>query len=119
MAERGTVLKTMNELLPGSIVLTVIQGIVFEAYKPPDEEHGYVFTRHQAEDALTNGTRIAKAVYEPQDAHHVGALGTVIGSMVNDMLLNELFYFVIWDDAPTHPVGVRARKIKEYHEDSC
>lgn len=44
-----------------------------------------LFTRNQAEGCYANGTRIIKVAQDKDDAHDVGATGTVLGS-INQVL---------------------------------
>lgn len=80
------------------------------------------FTREQALGAWRNGTRIVKVAVEEGDAHPVGSLGTVLGSMAAppEMIAqlttefgrrSRVLYFVEWDDLPRHAVGVVSAKI--------
>lgn len=83
------------------------------SFGPEPGWEGY-FTRHQADGAIPNGTRIIKVHDEPGDAHPRGALGTVLGSMVSPpevAHLSEFAYFVEWDDMPYHAVAVVSAKI--------
>lgn len=62
-----------------------------------------VFTRDQAYGAWPNGSRVRKAAVHEGDAHQVGALATVIGSVgpLDHPVLGLAFaYFVEWDDVP-------------------
>jgi hypothetical protein len=79
------------------------------------------YTDDEAPGAMPNGSRVIKVAGDPGDAHDVGKLGRVIGSM--DALaagyLNagpagqraRFFYFVYWDKMPGVPVGVIEWKI--------
>lgn len=69
-----------------------------------------MFTRNQVLGAWRNGTRIAKVFCEPGDAHPLGALGTVLGSVAHRET-GELCYFIEWDDCPGMAVGIVAKKI--------
>jgi len=62
----------------------------------------------EAKGAYRNGTRIRKIKIREGDAHRVGALGRVIGSLnVGQLGLSaKFFYFVVWDDAPRFACGV-------------
>jgi hypothetical protein len=90
----------------------------------PLEHEGYVgsFTRSTAPGAIPNGARIVKALEEPGDAHKIGDLGTVLGSIgVPESAGKELRikfpglklygYFVEWDDQPKVAVFVAGPKI--------
>lgn len=80
-----------------------------------------VFTRHEAEGAIPNGTRVVKARRESGDATPVGTCGTVLGS-VNAAFLGQdapdgweeitYAYFVEWADRPNVAVGVMDWKIE-------
>lgn len=77
------------------------------------EEHaGWegAFTTDQAEHALPNGSRVEKAAGEPGDAHPIGSLATVLGSVSHPSV--GMAYFVEWDDMPRHAVGVSAWKLR-------
>lgn len=79
-------------------------------------ERGWVghFTRDQAAGAMPNGTRVRKSEFKPGDAHPIGALATVIGSIrapVNGE--DQLAYFVEFDDLPKHAVGIMPWRIEE------
>lgn len=74
---------------------------------------GYVsaFTRHQYAGAkYKNGTRITKAVFEQGDAHPIGALGTVLGSIGAPGY--GVAYFVEWDDHPRAPTMTVEEKLE-------
>lgn len=78
------------------------------------------FTRRQAEGAIPNGTRIVKACDEPGDAHTIGALGTILGSigtppewLPEHLRKVKYAYFVEWDDMPKAAVGVMDFKITQ------
>jgi hypothetical protein len=81
--------------------------------------HGYagLHTREQAEGALPNGTRIRKVAVDGRDAHPVGTLGTVLGSikappgMPADMP-DPFGYFIEWDPTPRVAVFTRSGKIE-------
>lgn len=80
------------------------------------------YTKHQAEGALLNGTRIEKVNSKPGDGHRDGAVGTVIGSIGPAEIpgfLDRYAYFVVWDEAPGAglPVGIRALKVKSWKGD--
>jgi hypothetical protein len=84
------------------------------------EEPGWTggFTREQADGAIPNGTRVRKCRLESGDAHPVGSLGVVLGSMATPLDLLPAFpddhfaYFVEWDDHPRMAVGIIASKIE-------
>lgn len=59
--------------------------------------------------AYKNGTRIQKQAHEEGDAHPVGTLGTVLGSLSHPE--KGIAYFVEWDPLPRHAVLVIARKL--------
>jgi hypothetical protein len=77
------------------------------------------FTRHQAEGAIPNGTRIVKARGESGDATPLGVGGVVLGSLAGghlgerapDGTLVEYGYFVEFDNRPGFAVGVIDWKI--------
>ncbi len=79
-----------------------------EFIRTPD---GLGYTRHQHPGAMPNGTRIRKSVFEKNDTHRIGALGTVVGSF-KDPDQEPTMYFVEWDDMPGIPVGVLSTKIE-------
>ncbi len=74
-----------------------------------------MFTNAEAPGAYPNGTRIKKTMVETGDAHGMGALGTVIGSIKSPRYVPKKFgphlYFVEWDDALMVAVGVSGLKI--------
>ena len=96
-------------------------------------EAGYagVFTRHEAEGAIPNGTRIVKVAVDgdgSEDAHPIGARGVVLGSLefppgavaeVRQELAAKgldvpdvtFAYFVEWEARPRVAVGVMDWKI--------
>lgn len=83
-----------------------------------------VFTRHQAEGAIPNGTAIVKADSEPGDAHPTGAKGTVLGSIPTipeveaDARARGLrppdafFYSVEWSARPRVAINIMDWKIR-------
>lgn len=84
-----------------------------EAVLSLDEEPGWTgsFTRHQAEGALANGTRIKKFLHEEGDGTPLGTLGKILGSIFVPEVAPVPFYFVEWDNRPKVAVGVMAWKI--------
>jgi len=63
---------------------------------------GYVgaFTRNQYPSAIPNGTRIVKVkVDRAGDVHPIGSKGVVLGSTGHPSL-NDIGYFIEWDDSP-------------------
>jgi hypothetical protein len=46
-----------------------------------EQEGAAVYSRDQAEGAIPNGTRVKKVAGDVGDAHPIGALATVLGSM--------------------------------------
>lgn len=88
-----------------------------------------VFTRHEADGAIPNGTVIRKCDAEDGDAHPIGAMGVVIGSLAtdprNDLTRSQLLeieprfrdcayaYFIEWRDEPNMVTGIIAPKIEE------
>ena len=87
----------------------------------PQVHPGYIgmFTRDEADGAITNGTKIVKVWCEPSDSHQIGATGTVLGSMVVPPDIQKLpkltgikhAYFIEWDDSPGVAVGCIDKKI--------
>jgi hypothetical protein len=75
------------------------------------EHPGYLglFTRHQMADAIPNGTRVVKVRTDAGDAHPLGSLATVLGSMGHPKVGNG--YFVEWDARPRWAVFVAGDKI--------
>lgn len=67
------------------------------------------FTTQQAAGAIQNGTRIRKITAEHKDAHPVGSLGTVLGSLQAQE--GKLLYFIEWDATPRCAVAVADFKI--------
>lgn len=86
-----------------------------------DNEQGWLgaFTRHQAADALPNGSHVVKVKCEDGDATCVGTEATILGSIDGSELgmfdpdgeLIQFFYFVEWADSPRVAVGVTEWKI--------
>lgn len=72
---------------------------------------GECYVVSHVEGAYANDSRITKVVQEDEDAHPVGAMATVIGS-VGPIESGEFGYFVRWDDMPDVAVFVRGRKIR-------
>jgi hypothetical protein len=69
-----------------------------------------VFTTRQSPMAkIANGARIKKAAMEEGDAHAIGAMGTVLGSLGAPEL--GVAYFVEFDDRPRHAALIVERKI--------
>jgi len=73
------------------------------------KNRGIEFTTDQASGAWPNETRVRKAIYRAGDAHPIGSLATVIGSLgphptrlaVGPFPEGDVFgYFVFWDDPP-------------------
>jgi hypothetical protein len=77
----------------------------------PRAHPGYfgLFTRHQLPDAILNGTRVVKVRSDPGDAHPIGSLATVLGSMGHPKIGNG--YFLEWDAKPRWAVFVMGDKI--------
>ena len=75
------------------------------------EHDGYfgMFTRYETSDAYPNGTRVTKIWSEPSDAHPIGALGTVLGSLRHPE--EGIAYFIEWDASPHCAVLVVAKKL--------
>lgn len=82
------------------------------------EYPGYagMFSRDQAAGAIPNGTRISKVLSEIGDAHEIGELGTVLGSMPMAGLGfdGDFFYWIEWDNMPKVVVGVTDKKIAKW-----
>lgn len=82
-----------------------------------------VFTRHQADGAIPNGTRIVKGESEPGDSTPSGSKGTVLGSIDTIPEVeaeargrgvrppDAYFYSVEWDRLPHVAVNVMDWKI--------
>lgn len=71
------------------------------------------FARTQAPGAIPNGSAIVKGANEEGDAHEVGALGTVLGSIHHpEVMAGALLYFVEWVDTPRVACAVIGWKIK-------
>lgn len=70
-----------------------------------------VFTRNQYPGALANGTRVRKRVEERGDAHKIGDLATVLGSIGHPDV--GVGYFVEWDDLPRMAVFLQEHKVEE------
>ena len=89
------------------------------------EHPGYsgTFTRHQAEGAWANGTRVAKQNSERCDANPNGSLGTILGSFKRpaevtgrpglDFTAVTYCYFVEWDSMPKVAVGTIDIKLRK------
>lgn len=88
------------------------------------EYPGYVgaHTRNEAVGAFPNGTRIRKCLAEEGDAHPVGVIGSVLGSIAVPETAEELHkispycYFVEWDDQPKKAVFTAGKKIEIHQE---
>ena len=68
----------------------------------------------QAEGAYPNGSRVRKVWSDQGDSHQVGALATVVSSVVCPGVPGTdkaIGYFVCWDDAPGLPCFVADKKI--------
>ncbi len=78
-------------------------------------EPGYVgaFTREQADGAIPNGSKVRKVAVEHGDAHPVGALAIVLGSIREPYGEHRIMYFLEWDRLPRHAVGCIAWKIEQ------
>ena len=79
-------------------------------------QEGYIgaFTRHQADGAFPNGTRIRKINSEPNDITRDDEVGTILGSVQGPGL--GFFYFVEWDNKPKVAVGAMAKKVERIEE---
>ena len=77
-----------------------------------------VFTRHQAEGAYPNGSRVVKARLGRFDKHQIGDRATVLGSyaLPNPVLIlgmwHKIGYWVEWDDMPKRAVFITDAKIQ-------
>lgn len=80
------------------------------------------FTRATAPGALPRGTRVRKVQSEEGDAHPVGSMATVIGSVGGAEVAAKfpelaalepsgIGYFVMWDDMPGAAVFITAKKL--------
>jgi len=70
---------------------------------------GIAFTDAQAPGAWPNGSRLVKTKLEKGDAHQIGAMATVIGSLgpARDEQTGATYgYFVLWDEPPGDYVPV-------------
>lgn len=68
-----------------------------------------VHTREQARGAIPNGTRVRKIATDAGDAHPIGALATILGSVQHPQ--HGVCYFVEWDAKPKTAVFVAGFKI--------
>lgn len=75
-------------------------------------EPGWIgaFTRSEVLGAYRNGSRVVKVKAESGDAHPVGTMATVLGSVMHPSA--GLAYFVEWDDTPRVATAVVSFKIK-------
>lgn len=89
---------------------------------------GHVFTREEADGAIPNGTVIRKCDADDDDAHPIGTMGVVIGSLKADprnelskaKLLEmeprfrdaEYAYFIEWRGDPHKVIGIISPKIE-------
>ena len=81
-------------------------------------KHEFFSTTEQAEGAIPNGSRVRKVNSQPTDFHQDGALGTVLGSLINPGLEHKFFhikylYFIEWDSHRGIPVAIVSFKIIE------
>lgn len=78
-------------------------------------EEGYtgMFCRHQAQNAIPNGTKVYKCQSEIGDSHKTGSIATVLGS-IQTPINNVIFYFIEWEDEPKVAVGITGYKIKQF-----
>jgi hypothetical protein len=90
---KGTTVKYATDAKPGDVAM---------------------YTTAHAPGAYANGSRVRKATFHPGDAHPVGALGTVVGSLgpIDVVGRREFGYFVVWDKLPGVPVFVRGGKVE-------
>lgn len=71
----------------------------------------------EADNAIPNGTRIKKVVFEEGDSTPLGDEGVVFSSVATPKEMKEEFpdvdfmYWVIWDTMPQVPVAVSSYKI--------
>lgn len=79
------------------------------------QHEGYygVFTRHQADGAIPNGTAVVKVNSEPGDGRQDGVMGVVLGSLSTPDM--GIAYFIEWSDMPRFAVGTMALKIQRRH----
>jgi len=85
------------------------------AYTPGTPRPLATFTTDEAMGAWPNGTRIRKEVFTDGDAHGIGELGTVVGSI--GPLEGHYGYFIRWDDMPHVPVFVVGNRIGRASDD--
>jgi len=87
---------------------------LLRAFADFGEHDGYagVYTRHESEGCLKNGTRIYKSMSDDGDATPTGTAGTVLGSLSDPRVGKG--YFVEWDDKPKTAVFVIEQKIAAY-----
>ncbi len=93
--------------LPDGVVTMSLEELLTSGARDP-----ILFTRYQAEGAIPNGARVRKSSSDPGDAHAVGSLATVLGSL--GPLEGEFGYFVLWDDlaAPVFVVGRKLERVE-------
>lgn len=91
---------------------TSLDKLMLEAFAQLQmERSGWLsrFATTEVPGAYKNGTRISKIDEEPGDAHKIGALGTVLGSLWQPA--RGVAYFIEWDDMPKFAVIAMAWKI--------
>jgi len=69
-----------------------------------------VFPLTQAQGAWARGTRVRKSRNDPGDTHTIGDQATVLASEGPNHE-GVYLYFVLWDDLPDIPVGIRSDKL--------
>ncbi len=77
---------------------------------------GFVYTSHQAEGAMRNGTLVEKQNSEAKDGHPDGERGKIVGSMgpLDGPVMGCRYgYFVMWDGTPGIPVFTMESKVKK------
>lgn len=67
-------------------------------------------SRDEASGAMPNGTRVHKVKMERGDAHPIGSMATVLGSISHPDIVG-IGYFVEWDAKPRRAVFVMSAKI--------
>lgn len=82
-------------------------------------ENGVAYPTAQALGAMRNGTRVVKVRSQMADAHPDGATGTVVGSLRDSEVANNMvLYFVKWDTRPGVPVAVISWKLEAFDDRS-
>jgi hypothetical protein len=85
------------------------------------KNRGIEFSTDHAPGAWPNETRVRKAMHRPGDAHPVGSLATVIGSIGPTPWDGVYGYFVFWDEPPadTVPCFVTGNALELVPAQSC